>query len=85
MYGNACRTLLIKALFEEKQVSSQTQNNGDQRRAIYMYSRLLTCHPAQMIKHINNDFPGMPFLQNSRHSSFCMKLKGGKRFVALYL
>ena len=27
---------------------SQTQNSVDQRRAIYMYSRLLTCHPAQM-------------------------------------
>ena len=52
MYGNTCRTLSIKVLFEKKWVSSQKKtkkkNNGDQRRAIYMYSRLLTGHPAQM-------------------------------------
>ena len=55
MYGNTCRTLSIKVLFEKKWISSQKKNkkktkknNGDQRRAIYMYSRLLTGHPAQM-------------------------------------
>ena len=49
MYANTCRTLSIKVLFEKKWVSSQKKkNNGDQRRAIYMYSRLLTGHPAKM-------------------------------------
>ena len=34
-----------------------------------MYSRLLTCHQHKWIKLINNDFPFIPFLQNSRHSN----------------
>ena len=37
------------------------------------------------IKRINNNFPCIPFLQNSRHSSFSMKLKRRQKILCLIL
>ena len=69
-------------------MSSQKKkkNNGDQRRAIYMYSRLLTGHPAKWIKNISNDFPCISFLQISRRSNdFFNEAKRSQKILLLIL
>ena len=91
MYGNTCRTLSIKVLFEKKWVSSQKKTK--KKKTMVIKEELFTCiHVClqviqhKWIKNISNDFPCISFLQISRRSNdFFNEAKRRQKILLLIL